>query len=74
MPNQISAKYLRPIQFLLQNISILIGILQLSSNFIEKMIYLKEEFSKLLLDSDGCCVFNLIPYCIILRYSAPLYN
>ena len=41
MRNQISAKYLRPIQFLLQNISILIGILQLSSNFTEKMIYLK---------------------------------
>ena len=32
------------------------------------------EFAKLLLVSDGCVVLNLIPYCIILRYSAPLDN
>ena len=29
------------------------------------MIYLKYEFSKLLLDSDRCYVLNLIPYCTI---------
>ena len=41
MLNQISAKDLRPIQSWLQNISIFNGILNLSSIFTEKMIYLK---------------------------------
>ena len=42
--------------------------------FYRKMTDFKYEFAKLLLVSDGCVVLNLIPYCIILRYSAPLDN
>ena len=45
MPIQILVKYLRPILFLLQNISILIGILYKVLFFIEKMIDFKYEFS-----------------------------
>ena len=42
--------------------------------FKKKKIDFKEDFSKLLLVSDGCFVLNLIPYCIILRFSAQLDN
>ena len=42
--------------------------------FMQKMIDFKDEFSKLWLVSDGCFVLNLIPYCIILRYSAHFDN
>ena len=74
MPNIISAKYLRPILFLLQNILILIEKFQKVLFFTKKRLILITIFQKLLLVSDECFVLNLNPYCIILRYSAPWEN
>ena len=38
------------------------------------MIDFKQEFTKLFLVSDGCFVFILNLYRIVLRYSVPLDN
>ena len=57
------------------NIILITKYLNLDWNyFLTKMIDFKIWLSKLLLVSGGRFVLNLIPYCIILRYSAPLDN
>ena len=72
MPNIISAKYLRPI-LLTKYLNLNWYIVKSFFFFYQKDDF-KQEFSRLLFVSDGCFVLILIPYCIILQYSAPLDN
>ena len=69
MPYQILAKYFFITKYLNLNWNIVKNLF-----FYRKIIDFKYDFSKLFLVSDGCFVLNLIPYCIVLRYSAPLGN
>ena len=69
MPYQKLAKYFFITKYLNLNWNIV-----KKTIFYRKIIDFKYDFSKLFFVSDGCFALNLIPYCFILRYSAPLGN